>query len=104
MIAEITSKLPDVAALCRKHHVARLELFGSAADEKAFDPASSDVDFIVEFEQGTDLGPWLAGYFDLQDDLRVLLGRDVDLVMASAPSKPYFIHELNRTRRLVQAA
>ena len=34
--------------LCRQRHVARLELFGSAATG-AFEPASSDLDFLVQF-------------------------------------------------------
>ena len=34
--------------LCRRHHVRRLDLFGSAATG-AFDADTSDLDFIVEF-------------------------------------------------------
>ena len=38
----------QVHALCARYGVARLELTGSAARDD-FDPATSDVDFLVEF-------------------------------------------------------
>jgi len=94
---------PAIIELCRKYRVARLELFGSAATE-AFDPASSDFDFLVEYEPDADLGPWLKRFFDLRDELRTLLGRKVDLVMPGGMKNPYFIREVNRTRRLLYAA
>jgi uncharacterized protein len=37
-------------ALCRRFHVRRLDVFGSAA-RGDFDPEHSDVDFIVEFDR-----------------------------------------------------
>jgi len=39
----------DVVALCKDRGVRRLALFGSAASGR-FDPASSDLDFLVEFQ------------------------------------------------------
>ena len=93
----------EIESLCRRFGVARLELFGSAADG-SFDPARSDIDFLVEFQPGRDLGPWLAEYFDFKESLEVLLGRPVDLVMATALKNPWFINEVNRTRTLVHAA
>jgi uncharacterized protein len=38
----------ELEELCRRHHVRRLELFGSAATER-YCPAESDLDFLVEF-------------------------------------------------------
>ena len=83
--------------------MARLEVFGSAADD-TFDAASSDVDFLVEFPPGENLGPWLSHYFDLKVELETLLGRKVDLVMPGAMRNPYFIREANQTRRVLYAA
>ena len=97
MIQLIEDNRASVEALCRKYHVARLEVFGSAADG-SFDPVHSDVDFLVEFLPDHDLGPGLAQYFDFQAALKELLGRKVDLVMSSAMRNPYFIREVNRTR------
>jgi len=40
---------PALAALCRRHHVRTLELFGSAADG-SFQPDRSDLDLLVDFQ------------------------------------------------------
>ena len=69
-----------------------------------FDPATSDLDFIVEFRADQDLGPWLQNYFAFRDALSDLFGYPVDLVMSSAMKNPYFIREANRTRRLLYGA
>jgi predicted nucleotidyltransferase len=103
MIPLLQGKSAELAQLCRSYDVARLEVFGSAADD-SFDPARSDVDFLVAFQPGVDLGPWLGRYFDLRDALSRLLCRSVDLVMISALRNPYFIREVNRTRQLLYAA
>ena len=104
MISAVKDHLPDVRAACRRHSVARLEVFGSAADPAAFDAAKSDVDFIVRFLPGAELGPWLAEYFNLRDELQSVLGRPVELVMESAMRDPLFLREANRTRQLLYAA
>lgn len=100
----LASALPRIVETCRRYPVSRLEVFGSAADGGGFAPGSSDVDFLVEFQEGADLGPWLTVYFNLQSELEEICGTRVDLVMASAPKNPYFMRELNRTRRTVYAA
>lgn len=104
MIASIEQIAPQIADLCRRHGVRRLEVFGSAASGESFDPQRSDVDFVVEFAEDADLGPWLTGYFEFKQALEGLCGRPVDLVMASAPKNPYFVREMNRTRQTLYAA
>jgi predicted nucleotidyltransferase len=93
----------ELFQLCRSFGVARLEVFGSAATAE-FDPARSDIDFLVEFRPEQDLGPWLTRYFELQARFEELLGRPVDLVLSGAVTSPHFARELNRTRRLLYAA
>ncbi len=39
-----------IAELCRRHGVRRIDLFGSAARGDDFDPATSDVDLMYEFD------------------------------------------------------
>ncbi len=103
MLSVIEEKCDALGELCQRYGVARLEVFGSAAGE-GFDPERSDVDFLVESRPGVDLGPWMSRYFDLGRELEGLLGREVDLVMTSALKNPYFIAEVNRTRKLLYAA
>ena len=65
-----------LAELCRRHHITRLALFGSVLRDD-FRP-DSDVDVMVEFEEGKTPG---FGIIGIQDELSVLFGgRRVDLV------------------------
>jgi predicted nucleotidyltransferase len=91
-----------IAALCAKHHVRRLDVFGSAAGG-AFEPLHSDVDFLVEFDE---LSPeqYFEHFFDLQEDLAALLDRPVDLVVERAVRNPHFLESVQRTRESVLAA
>jgi hypothetical protein len=50
----VQDKLETLKELCVKHRVERLDIFGSAARED-FNPESSDLDFLVEFEA---ILPW----------------------------------------------
>ena len=45
----VQQRLVALRELCIKHRVERLDLFGSAARDD-FDPETSDLDFLVEFE------------------------------------------------------
>jgi uncharacterized protein len=78
MLAEIVEKRDALAALCRRHGAARLEVFGSAARGAGFDPERSDADFLVTFTPAARND--LAAYADLKEGLERLLGRPVDLV------------------------
>ena len=100
--AEIESRRAEIALLCERFGVRRLELFGSAATG-AFDPARSDVDFLVHFDAGRRIGA-LEQYFGLKEALEALLGRPVDLVEEGASSNRYFLESVNESRRLLYAA
>ena len=98
----IAAKQQELTSLCRQFHVRRLELFGSAA-AGAFDPAASDFDFLVEFE---DLDPpaYADAYFGLQESLSALYQRPVDLVIPAAVHNPYFLRSIEQSRSLLYAA
>jgi predicted nucleotidyltransferase len=98
----VVQNLEKIAELCRKHGVKRLELFGSATRED-FDPARSDVDFMVEFYPGPRKG-LDDGYFVLLEELEGLLGRHVDLVEVGCVRNPYVLASIERTKVQVYAA
>ncbi len=102
MPAVLSSHCDEIADLCRRYRVRRLELFGSAASGR-FDPDASDVDFLVEFQQLAD-GEHADAYFGLLAALQLLLARPVDLVMTRAIRNPYFLEAIEPTRTLVYAA
>jgi uncharacterized protein len=92
----IQERAPELADVCRRRHVKRLSLFGSAATGP-FDPASSDLDFLVEF---TPLTPaeHADSFFGLQEDLERLFGLSVDLVEPGPIRNPYFRQAIQQSR------
>jgi predicted nucleotidyltransferase len=96
MIPALITHRAGIAALCRRFHVSRLDVFGSAAREDDFTPAS-DVDLLVEFEasHGT---PALGEFLGLREALSSLLGRDVDLTMMTAVRNPFLRTAIERSR------
>ncbi len=91
----------EVAALCRHAGARRLDVFGSAA-RADFDPATSDLDFLVDFDP---LPPvrLADAYFELKEGLEALFGRPVDLVTQSSLSNPYFRERVMAERQEVYA-
>jgi len=98
----IDPQLAEVSTLCRRYGVRKLELFGSATTG-AFDPQTSDLDFLVDFDPSGDQ-TLFHRYFGLNEALEALFGRKVDLVMIGALENPYFIDSVNKTRQTVYAA
>jgi len=83
-----------IAEFCKKHHIRKLSLFGSALRDD-FTP-ESDLDILVEFEPGTRVGMIrLAG---LEIELGEILGRKVDL------NTPGFLSKYYRNKVLAEAA
>jgi uncharacterized protein len=95
MHPEILRHRDAIAELCRRHGVARLAVFGSAARGADFDPAHSDVDLLVEF--GPQAPSNLSALFDFEDALAAILARPVDLVERAAVEQggnPYRRHRI----------
>ena len=103
MLPLIETRRSDIADICRRFHVSRLDVFGSAARGSDFDPARSDVDLLVTYESSTPR-PTLDEYFEFREQLEALFGRSVDLVMAGAVRNPYVRADIERSRELVYEA
>lgn len=63
-----------IADFCRRNHIVRLSVFGSALRENF--SQTSDIDILVEFEKGKEPG---FDFFSMQDELSEIIGRKVDL-------------------------
>ncbi|MBA2470657.1 MAG: nucleotidyltransferase domain-containing protein [Chloroflexia bacterium] len=98
MIALIAERKDEIVALCRKHNVRQLDVFGSAATG-AFDPETSDLDFVV------DLGEYDNAvhrrYLDLIADLEDLLGYSVHMTTSPSIRNPYFRQSVEEQRELI---
>ena len=103
MHAEIADRKDEIARVCRRYRASRLEVFSAAARGTDFDPETSDVDFLVEFQP-----PLLPGistrYFGLLDDLREICGRPVDFGQPNAIRNKYLKEAIDRSRELVYEA
>ena len=96
------TQLDAVRRLCRKFHVVRVELFGSAAKGR-FDVTHSDFDCLIEFQP---LSPAerADAYFGMLAALQDLFQRDVDLVETEAVTNPYFKQSIDGDRTVLYAA
>jgi predicted nucleotidyltransferase len=70
----ILNNCDSIDALVRQHRGISASIFGSVA--RGEDTAASDIDFLIQFESGSSLFDLL----QLENDLRNLLGRKVDVV------------------------
>jgi predicted nucleotidyltransferase len=84
----LQAKLQPLLKLCERYGVEKLELFGSAARGE-FDPAHSDLDFIVQMKGRREPG-YAARFCDLADALEVPYRRPVDLLTELMIRYPYF--------------
>jgi len=69
----IAEKRPEILALADKYAIKNIRIFGSVARREA--TKKSDIDFLVEFPQGTSLFTHAA----FQRELSQLLGKEVDV-------------------------
>lgn len=94
----IRRNIDEIIALCKKHKVKELCVFGSVLTD-SFNK-NSDVDFTVVFDK-TAVEDYFVNYFDFKFALEELLHRDVDLIEFEAIRNPYFKKEVEATRQPV---
>ncbi len=87
-----------IKALCNKHKVSRLFVFGSILTDRF--KRTSDVDFIVDFE-GIELYDYADNYFDLKTSLEKLLKRQVDLLEDKAIKNPYLRQSIDSSKQMI---
>jgi predicted nucleotidyltransferase len=97
--ARIAIPEEQLADFCRRHHIRRLSLFGSVLRDD-FTP-QSDVDVLVEFEEGTRVG--LITLAGIEIELGELLGRKADLVSRKSLSQ-YIRDEVFAEEEMVYVA
>lgn len=101
MHAIVESKREAVSDLCRRNHVKRLEVFGSAVRDD-FDAARSDIDLLVEFDESAPRS-WGA-FVDLKEALERIFERPVDLIAPETIRNPYVRASIDRDRQVFYVA
>ncbi len=99
MIKIISSNLNTVRQLFKKHKIEKAYVFGSAVTGNF--NKNSDIDFLVKFKPGID--PLEKGelWWNLHDTLRDFFKREIDIVTENSLKNPYFIKELDQTKKLI---
>lgn len=94
----IEKNIQEIAALCKRHKVSQLFVFGSILTRRFND--DSDVDFTVSFNK-TEVGDYFDNYFDFKYSLENLLGREVDWLEEQAIRNPYLRRNVDATKVLI---
>lgn len=100
MSARTNPKIPQgkLAEFCRKNHIRKLSLFGSAIRDDF--GSDSDLDVLVEFESART--PGLIKLAGMEIELSKIFGRKVDLRTAEDLSK-YFRQEVVKSAEVQYA-
>jgi len=97
MVYSLEHKMPKdkLAGFCKKSHIRKLSIFGSAIHGQL--GPDSDIDLLVEFEQGHT--PGLFSIVKMEMELTEMLGRKADLRTPEDLSR-YFRDEVLQNAKL----
>ncbi len=98
----LKARLGELNRLCRKYNVSDLAAFGSAVTGRFTE--SSDLDFLVTFEQSLTAAAMATSYFGLKEELEALFSRPADLVSTASLTNPYFRDSVMEERQPLYAA
>jgi len=98
----LQAQLPMVKELFKKNKIKSAYAFGSIVGSNFH--AKSDIDFLINFEDG--LEPLEKGeiWWNLHDILRNVFNREIDILIENSLKNPYFIEEINEKKQLIYAA
>ena len=109
MVDLVKNNLESIKEACKKHKVKTLYLFGSAANEKAFD-AESDVDFLYKIDldnfKDWDKGDYnyTDNLFDFEVALKNILQRKIDLMPDMEIRNKYLKESIEESKQIIYAA
>lgn len=94
----VENHIDNVKWLCATHNVETMYLFGSALNSGF--TAACDIDFLVKFIP-IDLAAYFDNYMNFKENLKTLLGRDVDLLEEQTLKNPILINSINKNKELI---
>lgn len=97
---KIDIPMDKIEVFCKKWKIKEFSLFGSVLRDD-FRP-DSDVDVMVSFHENA--GWDLFDVVNMIDELKVIFGRDVDLVEKGTIRNPFRRHAIMTTREVLYAA
>lgn len=99
LASEIESYRAQLAEICARLGVRRLELFGSGTRSGS----PRDLDFLVDLGDRPP-ADYAAAYFSLREQLESLFSKPVDLVTPPALANRYFRQRVEQEKTLLYAA
>lgn len=94
----IENHIEALKKLCEIHHVDKMYLFGSAL--RSSFSSQSDIDFLVKFKN-IDLAEYFDNYINFRENLKKLLGREIDLVEEQTLKNPILKKSIDKNKELV---
>lgn len=91
----IYSNIQKITELCKTHRVVSLSVFGSILTPRFSE--ESDIDFVVEFEDGL-AEDYADNYLSMHESLQHLLGREIDLLENKAIHNAFLLNNINQTK------
>lgn len=95
----LSNNLTQIVSILKANNVKRAYAFGSICTDKFNE--SSDVDFLISFEENLDPIKQGAAYWIMEEQLQKILNHPVDLVAEHTLQNPYFINSINKTKTLL---
>lgn len=96
----VTDRIEEIRAVCRRHGVATLEVFGSGVTPE-WQPGRSDLDVLVTFRP--DERSLADRFLGLAEDLEALFGVNVELLTPESIRNPYLRDAIEETRLPIYA-
>ena len=98
----LSNRIDEIIALCEKHKVKAISVFGSAA-RNSMTP-ESDIDFLVQFSEEIDVLDYADNYFSFLQGLEQITGRSIDLLSVNSLRNPVLREEIIRSKIDLYAA
>jgi uncharacterized protein len=95
---KIDKHIKRLSALCRRHHVDKLYLFGSGTSDNFKE--NSDIDFLVSFNK-IELALYFENYSTFKEKLKALFKREIDLLEEQTLKNPILIKSINKNKELI---
>ncbi|MFQ5731185.1 MAG: nucleotidyltransferase family protein [Planctomycetaceae bacterium] len=95
--SNLSISLAEISRFCRRWKIARLSLLGSVLRDDF--RTDSDVDVLVALRKDAEWSLW--DWIEMVDEIKLLFGREVDVVEESGLRNPFRRHEILRTRKVI---
>lgn len=94
----IENHLGNPRKLCDTYNVDKMYVFGSALRPELAE--HSDIDVLVKFKS-IDLAHYFENYMNFKENLKNLLGREIDLLMEQTLKNSILIKSINEFKELI---